>query len=335
MLPWTRKGMSMGADTPRHHGARRRWTQVIWPAVSTLIFIGAAWMVWRQLEEMSLRDFLAALASTAPWAVALSIAFTAASYACLSGTERLALHALGHDLTYRDAARVAVPAYALTNSAGFSPATGTMFRAQLYSRKGLTPAQGATVGVVTGSAVTLSGVVTTGLLMLFDPGAFAVAVRGQAWAAEALGAVLAAAGLLYLYAFTPRAPGWLGGGRGGRLRTSERLWGLAAGVGDWLFSGAALFMLLPNPELAVFATFLAAFVAGCLLSAATGVPGGIGVFEAVVLALTSLFSQVHETAAALLLYRVIYSLGPLSIWGAVILVRTWRRRRPLRHGAAP
>lgn len=102
--------------------------------------------------------------------------------------------------------------------------------------------------------------------------------------------------------------------------------GLLAGLGDWLFSGAALFILLPTPELAVFPTFLAAYVAGSLLSAATGVPGGIGVFEAIVLALATLFAQVHETAAALLLYRCIYSLGPLSIWGGLVLWRAWRRR---------
>jgi hypothetical protein len=37
--------------------------------------------------------------------------------------------ALGHDLDYFQAARVAIPAYALTNSAGFSPATSTVWAA--------------------------------------------------------------------------------------------------------------------------------------------------------------------------------------------------------------
>ena len=288
-------------------------------------FVAAVWLIWRQVATISLSSFLGAIAATPPWAVLLSAIFTAGSYVCLSGTEWTALRALGHRLSRLEAAKVAVPAYALTNSAGFSPATGTLFRVRLYGRMGLTGAQAAAVSLVAGAAVTLSGLVAAGWLMLLDPAAFGTAVRGPAWIAALVGAAMAAMGALWFYAFTPAAPGWLGGGRS-TLTRSSRLVALLAAVGDWLFSGAALFILLPTPELAIFPTFLAAYVAGSLLSAATGVPGGIGVFEAIVLALATVFAQVHETAAALLLYRCIYSLGPLAIWGGFVLRRAWRRR---------
>jgi uncharacterized membrane protein YbhN (UPF0104 family) len=61
------------------------------------------------------------------------------------------------------------------------------------------------------------------------------------------------------------------------------------------------------------------------------VPGGLGVFEAIVLTLTTLLSQVHETAAALVLYRCIYSLGPLAIWGVASALRSRRVTRPQRR----
>lgn len=292
-----------------------------------MVFAAAAWLIWRQLSAMSLSDFWGALTATPAWAVLLSVGFTGASYACLSGTEWLALQALGHPLRYRDAARVAVPAYALTNSAGFSPATGTMFRLQLYGRKGLTGPQAAAVAMLAGAAVTLSGLVTAGLLMLLDPYAFGGTLPGPIWTVAFLGAALMTPGALWFYAFTATAPAWLGGRRTPAPQRSARLIGLLAGLGDWLFSSAALFVLLPNPDFAVFPSFLAAYVVGSLLSAATGVPGGIGVFEAIVLTLTAMFNQVHETAAALLLYRGIYSLAPLAIWGGVILFRGWRGRR--------
>jgi len=326
------------AEDGRSGGKRNQWGSVLGPVsravrtpivrgfLSTGFFAAAAWLIWRQLSAMSLSGFLGALSATPPWAVLLSITFTVASYACLSRTEWTALRALGHRLSYREAAKVAIPAYALTNSAGFSPATGTLFRVRLYGRRGLTGAQAAAVALVAGVAVTLSGLAAAGLLMLLDPAAFGAAVRGPAWTAALVGAALTLIGGLWFYAFTPAAPGWLGGGRA-VLGWSSRVTALLAGLGDWLFSGAALFILLPTPEPAIFPTFLAAYVAGSLLSAATGVPGGIGVFEAIVLALTSVFTQVHETAAALLLYRCIYSLGPLAIWGGFVLLRTWRRRQ--------
>jgi uncharacterized membrane protein YbhN (UPF0104 family) len=106
---------------------------------------------------------------------------------------------------------------------------------------------------------------------------------------------------------------------------------LIAGIADWALSGAALYVLLPHPALTAFPEFLAVFVVGSLVSAATGVPGGVGVFEAVVLGLSALLARANETATALILYRVIYSLGPLvvmtSALGALHVARKLAARR--------
>jgi len=293
---------------------------------SAAVLAGAVWLVWRQLEGMSWSGFVAALLSTAPLAVVASILLTLCSYICLAGTEWLSLQALGHPLPYRTALAVAAPAYALTNSAGFSPATGTVFRVQAYAARGLPARAGAGVAMVAGAAVTLSGLVIAGMLMLLDPASVAGAVRGPPWTAAVLGLLLLTPAALWFVAFTPRAPRWLGGERPAVPQPRLRLAGLGFGVGDWLFSSVALFVLAPDPQLAVLPGFLVAYIAGSLLSAASGVPGGVGVFEAIVLSLTALVSQAHETAAALLLYRCVYSLGPLAIWGVATLVRRGRHR---------
>ncbi len=296
--------------------------------LSVAFFAIAAILIYRQVATITLSAFLAALAATHPLAIALSILLTAASYLCLSGTEWLALQALSHRLSYGQAALVAIPAYALTNTAGFSPATGTALRLQLYARRGLSAGQSAAVAMLAGSAVSLSGLVAAGLLVVAAPWAFASALHGRISAVLFIGALLLAPAGLWFWAFTPQAPRWLGGGHPALPAARARLVGLLAGVGDWLFSGAALFALLPHPNLSAYPTYLAVYITGCLLSAATGVPGGIGVFEAIVLTLSTLFSQAHETAAALLLYRCIYSLGPLSLFGLFTAAkRVWRATR--------
>jgi len=306
---------------------RSRWLRA---ALSLAFVILAGWLLWRQLSTMSWRDFLAALEATSPKAVAASIVLTVLSYIGLSGTEWFAVRLLGQPLSFRRAATVAIPSYALTNSAGFSPATGTAFRVQLYSRYGISPGRSAGIAMVAGAAVSISGFVTAGLLMLIDPSSVAAAIHGRWWEAIWLGLFLTAPAALWFYAFTKRAPAWLGGKRPAEISTLARILALAAGIGDWLFSCAALFVLLPHPDPAVFPPYLAAYIAGSLLSAATGIPGGIGVFEAIVLALTAVMTQVQESAVALLLYRCIYSIGPLGLWGLYAMIRTVRKR--LRKG---
>ncbi len=305
-------------------------------ATSAIFFAVAAYLIYRQVSTLSLGAFLAALASTHPAAVALSIVLTGASYLCLSGSEWLALQALSHPLSYRQAAGVAIPAYALTNTAGFSPATGTALRLELYAKHGLSAGQSAGVAMLAGTAVSLSGIVAAGLLVVVAPATFAAAFHGSVWLALLAGGVLLAPGGLWFWAFTPRAPRWLGGSHPALPDMRLRLLGLLAGVGDWLFSGAALFALLPHPHLSTYAGYMAVYITGCLLSAATGVPGGIGVFEAIVLTLSAVFSQAHETAAALLLYRGIYSLGPLALFGVFSAAKhTWRAMGKRTEAALP
>jgi phosphatidylglycerol lysyltransferase len=311
------------AAAPRAAGGlRRRLRQ----ALSLLFLAAAGWLLWRALSGVTPAAVLRALAATPPLAVVASLALTAGSYLCLSVTEWLSLSALRHRLSFRSAARVAVPAYALTNSAGFSPVTGTALRLQLYRRDGLDARQAAAVAMLAGAAVTLSGVVTLGLALAIAPAPLDAVIGGPDWAPRAAAGVLLVPAILWFVAFRPGAPRWLGGARPAALPPARRALGLAAGVGDWLFSGLALFMLIGSGQAGMLPGFMAAFVAGCLLSAASGVPGGLGVFEAVVLSLTAVLAHVHETAAALLIYRVIYSLLPLTLLGAASLVGRLARR---------
>ena len=290
-------------------------------AVSILCFLIALLLIWRQISTIALSDFVGALASTSALAVLGSIGLTLCSYACLSGTEWLALRALGRPLPFREAALVAFPSYALTNSAGFSPATGALIRVRLYARRGLSAAKSAQVAMLAGACVTLSGVVAGGFALLARAGVYARVLHAPRPFIVGVGVVALLPALLWLVAFRERAPVWLRRPGGQPLSLRHRLVGLAAGLGDWFFSCAALFALFPHPHWGVFPGFLGVYVAGSVLSAATGVPGGVGVFEAIMLMLTSIVARAHETAAALVLYRCLYSLGPLAIAASVGFAR--------------
>jgi phosphatidylglycerol lysyltransferase len=85
-----------------------------------------------------------------------------------------------------------------------------------------------------------------------------------------------------------------------------------------------------------FLAFLSAFLAGQLGSFVLPVPGGLGVFEAVVMLLAPRAAQGPAVLAALLLYRVIYYLIPLLLAGVLAFGAELRRSddRPLKERLA-
>ncbi|HEY2658857.1 MAG TPA: lysylphosphatidylglycerol synthase domain-containing protein [Caulobacteraceae bacterium] len=307
---------------------KRAWDSRVRKLLVSLVALGgAAWLIHHQLKGFSWPLFVVAFKATPAWALWASIALTPASYVCLAVTEWFALQSLGHRLNWHRAGRVAFVSYAVSNSLGFSLATGTATRLRFYSRWGLSPAAITAVALLAGTAVSLSGVVTAGLDLMARPSPFAEVFHWPRGVVEAIGVALLAPAALWFVVLRRSAKA----APPVAHSASGRALALIAGIADWALSGAALYVLLPHPALTAFPEFLAVFVVGSLVSAATGVPGGVGVFEAVVLGLSALLARANETATALILYRVIYSLGPLvvmtSALGALHVARKLAARR--------
>ena len=95
---------------------------------------------------------------------------------------------------------------------------------------------------------------------------------------------------------------------------------------DWALAGAVLYALLPPTAAGVF-TVLAAFLAAQLLGLASHVPGGVGVFEGLMVLLLKPYLASDELLPALVVYRAIYYLLPLSVALLVLVGDTLRRHR--------
>jgi phosphatidylglycerol lysyltransferase len=305
------------------------------PGVRLALAVGAValalWLVRSQLQQISLAGLAAALRATPPLAVALSALFTAASFACLAIVEWQALRIVGRPLPPGRVAIASFASNAVSIVLGFGVVSGTAIRLRTYAFARLKAGEIARLVLLLQAATFVSGVVALGLSLLrWLPHALANAADGWLLLARDL-ALLAPIALWFVLFRTPTGrPGWT---------LLDRLVALAAGLGDQAFSGAALFVLswfvLSPHDLGAFDAFMTVFCLGSLIGSVSGVPGGLGVLDAVMLGgLTTGRSHVHETAAALILYRVIYFLGPLlvtcAVWAAqrgVRLARSVVRKR--------
>jgi len=197
-----------------------------------------------------------------------------------------------------------VSANAASNTLGFHAATATAMRYRLLHRKGLSGAEVAAVTAYSWSTLAFGFASVLSVALMVSPTA-------SGWQR--------AVGLLLLGALLILAR-WLGPGRhvacGGRefcLPSGRMALGqMALGAVEMAAAIGALYTLMPAGETASFAEFSALYVGAVLLGIVSHAPGGIGVFEATVLAVSS--AQERGTIlVALLLYRVIYNLAPFAL----------------------
>jgi uncharacterized membrane protein YbhN (UPF0104 family) len=241
-----------------------------------------------------------------------AIALTILNYLVLTGYDLLAFAYIGRALPRLRIALTSLLAYAIANSVGFAMLSGASVRYRFYTRWGIT-------------AEELSRIVfsysVTFWLGLFALGGASLALTPLAdLTARRIGELAVPAGWLlsltpvaYVVATTIRQQPV----RVWRLelpipRPLIALGQLVLSCVDWALAGAVLYVLLP-PGAVPFVPFLAVFLVAILLGLASHVPGGLGVFETLMVLLLKPFLPSSQVLPALVVYRVIYYLAPLSI----------------------
>nr|WP_276605808.1 bifunctional lysylphosphatidylglycerol flippase/synthetase MprF [Sphingomonas gei] len=285
------------------------------------------------LAEVRFRDIRGAIASVETGRIALAGLFTAASYFALTFYDWFAIRTIGRDLPWRTAALASFTSYTLSNNLGFALLTGGSARLRAYGAAGLDFGDVARITVIA-SVTFWSGVIAvTAAALLFARTAIALGPVTIAPLVQHLIGLLLIALIATALALRSRgASAWRVGGTGVPLPRARLL---AAQIGiaaiDLACASAALYVLIPGAPLALFGTFFLAYALAIVAGLVTHVPGGLGVFEATILALVPLGHA--ELFAALLLYRLIYYLLPLALAGALMVALEGHRlRKPLLAG---
>ncbi len=298
--------------------------------VMVLVLIALGFAAMQQLtRELHFSHIRTALHALTPLQILASVLFTALSYLTLTGYDVLALRTIGRPLPWRVAALASFTSYTLSHNLGLSLLTGGSARYRIYTAAGLDgPDVARVIGIA--SATFWSGVVTVAAVaLLARSGPIALAgVTIPAAVSHAIAAVI----LVSIVAVIMLC---------GNARGPLRLWRLsvplptvpqalaqiALAVLDTSTAAAALFVLVHGAAPALLPAFILAYALGIVAAVLAHVPGGIGVFEAVVLAV--LPGDRSIAFAALIAYRVIYYLLPLAVAVAILAWREGLRRRHL------
>lgn len=305
--------------------AFRRWQP--WLVTAFVLFVvGLMYEALHGLmRELSYAALVKAVGDTQPTAIALALAATALSYAALTGYDHASLRFVGVAVPYRIVARTAFIAYALANTVGLGVVTGGAVRMRMYGAAGV-EAGAISRAIAFNAAAFGIGITTVGAVALLW-GAHAVApiahVPVLALQAIAAATVLATAALIGL-CFRGSMPAWRNG-IALRLPTGPlAIEQLLVSTVDIVASAAVLWCLLPAGAIG-FPAFVGFFAIATVLGIISHVPGGLGVFEAVMLVALGGAVPTDRLAGALLLYRLTYHVLPLLLALALLIASELRR----------
>jgi phosphatidylglycerol lysyltransferase len=298
-------------------------------AVALALFAAGAYALHHLLATVQLSQVMAQVRAVPVTTMSFALLSTFLAYLSLVGYDWSALRFIGKPMPLPVTITGGLLAYSFGNTVGLAALSGGAVRYRIYSGLGLDAYEVAAISTFTavsfGVAATLVGFAS----LAIHPGA----LGPLTFVSESqlrMVAIIVVLGIILplLWAAISQKSLTIG-------RFAIRSPSLSVLAGQVVFSlcdigfaALTLYLLLPTGDLG-FLTFIAVFAAATMAGIVSHVPGGIGVFETVVLAALPASVPVPEAAAALLLYRITYFLVPfvlamiaLSLFEAMGLMRT-------------
>lgn len=314
-----------------------RWARAVGPMAALALLLAALAALHHELARYHYRDIVRVLRELPAPRVAAAFALTAVAYLIMTGYDALALRYAGQRLPARKVALASGVAYGLGQTLGFPLLVGGSVRYRFWSAYGLTTVDIARAISFVGATFTLGVVAITGGALLLEPGTTLAALRVSPMAAH-IGGLLCIA-LLATYVASSvvrkgaavRLRGWSLTVPSPAMATAQ----IIVATADWAAAGAVLYVLLPPEFAPPFVAFLGIFALAQVAGIVSHIPGGLGVFETIMLVLLRGRMSADVIAGTLLAYRAIYYLTPfLTALFALALYEVRSRAHRMRAAAA-
>jgi phosphatidylglycerol lysyltransferase len=304
-----------------------RFGQTLPALIGLASFLAALGVLRSELRAVTWHTLSADVFATPSSRLALALLLTVLNYAALTGYDFLALAYIGKRLPRWRIAVASFLAYAVANNVGLGMLSGASVRYRFYTRWGITGEE--LTRIVFSYSVTFwLGLLTLGGLSLaVSPLPAAHGLPGHR-AVAPVGWLLVMMSALYLVAtMVRRTPIRIGGNFDLPLPTPRlAVTQLLISTVEWVLAGAVLYVLLPPSQLS-FLTFVGAFLAATLIGLASHVPGGVGVFEGLMVLLLKPYLTSGALLPSLVTYRAVYYLLPLAVATVGLVADEVRQRR--------
>lgn len=314
----------LASGVARPNAALKQWIG----GILGLVVLGLAlWGLKMIAGQVTMAEVIADIHATPTHLLVLASLSAAASYVVLVGYDWLATRHLGYKIAWPTLAAASFASFTMSHTLGLTVLTGGTVRYRIYTRVGVRPGDIAMIILLCGWTFWLGIVAVAGLGLVIAPDLATpfkdLAPSAERWA----GAILLAGTLSYLALATL----WRREFRVFNYRFfipdgRETVWQIIIGAVDLAFAGGALYLLLPETSSVGFLTFLTVYAVAMVTGALSHSPGGLGVFEGVILLLLP-DAPKAGVLAALVMFRMIYTYIPFLLGLGVIAFQEWNAVR--------
>ncbi len=284
-----------------------------------VIFSLALWTLDKQIHHLHSMYIVKGITSIPLSHIELAFFLTFLSYLTLTGYDYLAVRHINHPMPYKQTARASFISTSISYSVGFNVLTGSSLRYRLYSRNGLNLRQIWDIIIFCILTFWIGFCFVGGLLFTFYP------VKLSDYAPEIpvplnlVGILLLLVVAVYFF-FSFRKLNFKA--KGYQISVPEpKIAFLQLGLSsvDYLLSGSIVYFLLPsNPQLTLLHV-LVFFALAQIIGLISTVPGGLGVFETLMLFMLEPYFGTLDIIRPLLLFRTIYYFVPF-LFGLLALI---------------
>ena len=305
--------------------ALKRLLRALGPVLVGCIFLGAVYLLYREISKYSLADIRMSLAQISTGSIILSVLLAIINYIILIGYDWLALKGIHKTLPVSRVSLVSFVGQAVSYNFG-ALLGGSTVRFRFYSSWGFSPMDIVRLVLMLAITFWVGALGLVGAIFMIAPPEIPPELgMHMPLDIRPLGAILFLIAISYLivckfihkpihifgkeFAFPPF-----------KIAVAQAV---VAGA-DLVAAGACLYVLLPPDAHVSFLQFLPTYLMAMVAVVLTHVPGGAGVLEVVILHLTTASPQ--AVFAALLWFRVIYYLLPLLLAAVIFAIYEVRQQ---------
>jgi phosphatidylglycerol lysyltransferase len=288
------------------------------PLIAVVLLAIAIGVLQHELKAHDYHDIARSFREIPGRQILLALGLTIVNYLALTGYDVCALYYIQRPLGYGKIALASFIGYVFSYNIGLSIVGGSAVRFRLYSAWGLSAVEIAKVVAYCTLAFWVGVLTIGGVTLLIGSPSILSAMHLPLVAARLLGLfILFLVGGYLVWGVLRTTPFKVRGWELTLPSTSLSLTQLALSTVDWILAGSVCYVLLPAASTLSYAEFLGVFMLAQVAGTISHVPGGLGVFESVMLLLLAPTMPAASIMGALLAYRVIFYLLPL---GAAVLL---------------